>query len=275
MPPAIRVTRRRFAAILAGAALALSLGAGLGVGTSQAAEALRIGVSAGPHAQILEAVKPIAAQQGLDIRIIEFTDYLIPNTALAAGDLDANSFQHQPYLDNQVQDRGYDLVSIAKTVVFPMGFYSSKFRNLADLPNGATIAIQNDPTNGGRSLLLLRAQGLIRLRDGVGLRASPLDIAENPKKLKIIELDAAQLPRSLGDVDAAAVNTNYALEAGLDPAKDAIARESAESPYTNIIAVRSKDKDAPWVGKLVAAYHSPEVKRFVLDKFKGTVVPGW
>ena len=249
--------------------------AAIALAGAASAETIRVGVSAGPHAQILEAVKPIAAKDGLDIKIIEFTDYVVPNAALASGEIEANSFQHQPYLDNQVQDRGLKLVSVGKTVVFPMGFYSNKVKKLADLPNGATVAIQNDPTNGGRSLLLLQAQGLIKLRDGAGLKATPIDVVENPKNIRIVELDAAQLPRSLGDVDAAAVNTNYALESGLDPETDAIARESAESPYTNIIAVRAEDKDKPWVKQLVAAYHTPEVKQFVLEKFKGSVVPGW
>lgn len=244
-------------------------------GTALADEQIKIGVTAGPHAQILEQVKPLAARQGLEMEILEFTDYVVPNQALADGDLDANSFQHQPYLDNQVADRGFDLVSVAKTVIFPMGFYSKKIKSLEELPDDATIAIQNDPTNGGRALLLLEANGLIELRDEAGLKASPLDITANPKNLKIVELDAAQLPRSLDDVDAAAVNTNYALEAGLDPNKDAILQESAESPYANIIAVRSEDADAPWVKTLVDAYHSPEVKQFVQDKFKGAVVTAW
>ncbi|WP_448191033.1 MetQ/NlpA family ABC transporter substrate-binding protein [Azospirillum sp. sgz301742] len=249
--------------------------AALTVAGTASAETIKIGVSAGPHAQIMEQVKPIAAKQGLDIQIIEFTDYVIPNQALSQGDLQANSFQHEPYLDNQVKDRGYEIVNVGKTVVFPMGIYSKKVKSLAELKDGAKIAVPNDPTNGGRSLLLLQANGLIKLRDGAGLKASPVDIKENPKKLQILELDAAQLPRSLDDVDAAAVNTNYALESGLDPNKDTIAKESADSPYTNIIAVRKADKDKPWVAALVQSYHSPKVKQFVLDKFKGAVVPGW
>jgi D-methionine transport system substrate-binding protein len=260
---------------LSALAAATLLGATFGVSGAASAETIRIGVSAGPHAQILDAVKPIAAKQGLDIKIIEFTDYVIPNAALAAGEIEANSFQHQPYLDNQVRDRGLKLVSVGKTVVFPMGIYSNKVKSLAELPNGASVAVPNDPTNGGRALLLLQAEGLIKLSDGAGLQATPIDIVENPKKIKIIELDAAQLPRSLGDVTAAAVNTNYALESGLNPLTDAIARESTASPYTNIIAVREQDKDKPWVQQLLAAYHTPEVKRFVEEKFKGSVVTSW
>ncbi|HYH19031.1 MAG TPA: MetQ/NlpA family ABC transporter substrate-binding protein [Azospirillum sp.] len=267
------MTRSRLFGALIGAA-ALTLAAPI-FSFGASAETIKVGVSAGPHAQILEQVKPIAARQGLDIQIIEFTDYVIPNQALSAGDLQANSFQHEPYLDNQVKDRGYQIVNVGKTVVFPMGIYSKKVKSLADLKDGAKIAVPNDPTNGGRALLLLQANGLIKLRDGAGLKASPVDIKENPRKLQILELDAAQLPRSLDDVDAAAVNTNYALESGLDPAKDTIAKESADSPYTNIIAVRAADKDKPWVKTLVSSYHTPEVKQFVLDKFKGAVVPGW
>lgn len=259
---------RSLASLLAGAAtLAVALGA--------SAETIKVGVTAGPHAQILEAVKPIAAKDGLDIQILEFTDYVIPNQALAGGDLDANSFQHQPYLDNQVKDRGFDLVSVGKTVVYPIGIYSKKVKSLEEVPDGAKLAIPNDPTNGGRVLLLLQSKGLIKLKDGGTLKASPIDIVENPKKLEIIELDAAQLPRSLDDVTVAAINTNFALEAGLDPVKDAIAREDADSPYANIIVVRKADKDKPWVAKLVKSYNSPEVKEFILTKFKNAVVPAF
>ncbi|CAO3457060.1 MetQ/NlpA family ABC transporter substrate-binding protein [Azospirillum largimobile] len=259
---------RSLASLLAGAAtMAIAFGA--------SAETIKVGVTAGPHAQILEAVKPIAAKDGLDIQILEFTDYVIPNQALAGGDLDANSFQHQPYLDNQVKDRGFDLVSVGKTVVYPIGIYSKKVKSLEELPAGSKFAIPNDPTNGGRVLLLLQAKGLIKLKDGGNLKASPIDIVENPKKLEIVELDAAQLPRSLDDVTAAAINTNFALEAGIDPVKDAIAREAADSPYANVIVVRKADKDKPWVAKLVKSYNSPEVKEFILTKFKNAVVPAF
>lgn len=239
------------------------------------AETVRVGVTAGPHAQILEAAKPVAARDGLDIKIIEFTDYVIPNQALAGGDLEANSFQHLPYLENQIRDRGYKLVSVAETVVYPIGIYSKKVKSLDELKKGASFAIPNDPTNGGRVLLLLQSAGLLKVRPDAGLRASPIDVVENPKSLKLVELDAAQLPRSLDDVDAAAVNTNFAVEAGLDPAKDPIARESAESPYANIIAVRAEDKDKPWVARLVKAYRSDEVKAFIKGKFGDTVVTTW
>lgn len=254
--------------LLAGAALAL-------LTTAASAETIKVGVTPGPHAQILEAAKPIAAKKGLDIQIVEFSDYVVPNTALESGELQANSFQHQPYLDNQVKDRGYKIVSVATTVNFPIGIYSKKFKSFDDLPVGATVAIPNDPTNGGRVLLLLKDKGYIKLRDGVGFKPSVADITDNPKKLKIVEIDAAQLPRSLPDVDAAGINTNYAKEAGLDPVKDPILREDPKGPYVNVIAVRTQDKDKPWVAILVESYRSPEVKTFIDQTFKGAVLSSW
>ncbi len=236
---------------------------------------LKIGVTAGPHAQIMEVVKKIAEKDGLKIQVVEFSDYVQPNAALAAGDLDANSFQHQPYLDNMVKDRGYKIVTIAQTIVFPMGVYSKKVKSLADLKSGARVAVPNDPTNGGRALLLLQANGLIKLKDGAGLKATPLDVIDNPKKIKLIELDAAQLARALDEVDAAAVNTNYAIPAGLVPTRDAIALEAPKSPYANIIAVRAQDKDKPEFKKLLKAYHSAEVKAYVTKEFKDSIVPAW
>ncbi len=233
---------------------------------------LKIGVTAGPHAQIFEQVKKLADKQGLKIQIVEFSDYVQPNAALAAGDLDANSYQHKPYLDQQIKDRGYKLAPVGYTVNFPIGIYSKKVRKLADLPEGAKVGIPNDPTNGGRVLLVLQDHGLIKLREGAGLRATPLDVTANPKKVRFVELDAAQLPRSLDDLDASAINTNYALQAGLNPGRDAIAQESAKSPYVNLIAVREQDKDKPWVQQLVKLYQSPEIRQFVQTEFKGSVL---
>jgi D-methionine transport system substrate-binding protein len=265
----------KFNVIKAFAALALATGV---VATSPAfaqGKPLKVGVTGGPHAEIMEAVKEQAAKQGLAIQIVEFSDYVQPNVALASGDLDANSYQHQPYLDNANADRGYKLVSIAKTVIFPIGIYSKKVKSLDVLKEGARIGIPNDPTNGGRALLLLQGQGLIKLKAGVGLKATPLDIAENPRKLRFIELDAAQLPRSLDDTDASAINTNFAMQAGLDPKRDAIAQESPDSPYANVLAVREKDKDRPEFAKLVAAYHSQPVKDFIQSKYHGAVIAAW
>lgn len=241
---------------------------------AQQNQVVRIGASPGPHAEILEKVKPIAAKNGLDIKIIEFSDYVVPNQALAAGELEANSFQNQPYLDNQVKDRGFKIVSVGLTVNFPLGIYSSKYKSWAEVPDGATVAIQNDPTNGGRSLLLLQDKGVIKLKEGVGFKPTVADIVSNPKKLKIIEIEAAQTPRSLADVAAAAINTNYAVDAKIEPTS-AILREDPKGPYVNLIAVREADKDKPWVKALLASYHTPEIKAFVAERFKGSVLAGW
>jgi D-methionine transport system substrate-binding protein len=164
---------------------------------------------------------------------------------------------------------------VGYTVNFPIGIYSKKVKSLKDLKDGARVGIPNDPTNGGRVLLVLQDQGLIKLKPDAGLKATPLDVIDNPKKVKFVELDAAQLPRSLDDLDASAINTNYAISAGLHPGKDAIAQENAKSPYVNLIAVREADKDKPWVAKLVKAYQSAEVRQFVVTEFKGAVVPGF
>ncbi len=239
------------------------------------AEDIKIGVTPGEHAQIMEKVKEVAAKKGLDIEILEFSDYVVPNQALADGDLNANSFQHQPYLDNQIADRGFDLVSVGKTITTPMGVYSKKVKSLGELAEGATVAIPNDPTNGGRALLILAKEGLIKVKPEAGLKAGPADVIENPKNIQFSELDAAQLPRSLDDVDAAVINTNFALEAGLHPKSDAIAIEGSESPYANVIVVRSADKDAPWVKTLVESYHDDSIKSFINDEFKGALIPSW
>ncbi|MCR6735437.1 MAG: MetQ/NlpA family ABC transporter substrate-binding protein [Afipia sp.] len=253
-----------------------ALAAGLaGVASAQQSQIIKVGVTPGPHAQILEAVKPIAARKGIDIQIIEFSDYVVPNAALESGELQANSFQHKPYLDNQKADRGYKIEPIGYTVNFPIGIYSKKYKSWDAVPQGGTLSIPNDPTNGGRVLLLLRDKGALKLRDGVGFKPTIADIVENPKKLKIVEIDAAQTPRTLDDVDAAAVNTNYATQAGLDPVKDAILREDPKGPYANVIAVRAADKDKPWVKVLVESYQTPEIRDFILTRFKGAVLPAW
>jgi len=263
------LNRRHFALAAAGLALGLQAPA-----FAQQNQVLRIGVSPGPHAEILEQVKPLLAKKGIELKIVEFSDYVVPNQALDAGELEANSFQNQPYLDNQVKDRGFKLVSAGLTVNFPLGIYSSKYKSWADVPDGSSVAIQNDPTNGGRALLLLHDKGVIKLKDGVGFKPSPADIVANPKKLKIIEVEAAQTPRTLADVAAAAINTNYAVDAKIEPTS-AILREDPKGPYVNLIAVRAVDKDKPWVKTLVEAYHSPEIKAFVAERFKGNVLAGW
>lgn len=238
-------------------------------------QVFKIGVSAGPHAQIMEQVKKVAATKGLNIQIVEFSDFVQPNAALAAGDLSANSYQHKPYLDAQMKARGYKFAAVAPNVNLPMAVYSKKVKNLSDLPNGARVGIPNDPTNGGRALLLLEAQGLIKIKPGIGLQATPLDVTSNPKKIKFIELDAAQLSRSLDDVDAAAINTNYAISAGLNPKADSLALESSDGPYAGQIVVREADKDLPWVKTFVQSYHSDAVRDFVNTEFKGSLQPTW
>ena len=175
---------------------------------------------AGPHAEILEVVRKTAAERGFEIKVVEFTDYVIPNQALAHKEIEANSFQHEPYLKNQIAKTNWKLRMVAYTIASPMGFYSKKYKSFAELPSGATIAIQNDPSNAARSLQLLHASGIIKLKDGSSVTAGLPDIVENLKRYRFVELDAAQLPRSLSDVDVAAVNNNYAVQAGLDPVKD-------------------------------------------------------
>ncbi len=241
-------------------------------------QVIKVGTVSGPDAQVWAVVQKVAKREGLNVKVIEFNDYVQPNAALDAGDLDANSFQHQPYLDSQIKQRGYKIVSVGLTYISPIGVYSKKLKSLNDLPQGAKVAVPNDPSNENRAFLLLQSKGVIKLRAGAGLNgsnATPLDVADNPKKLKFVELDAAQLPRALGDVDAAVINTNYALAAGMQPTKDAIALEDIRSPYANVIAVRIQDKDKPWVKKLVAAYQSEDVRQFIKTQFKGSMVPSF
>ncbi len=239
------------------------------------AQDIKVGVSPGEHAEIMEQVAKVAQPLGLTIEVIEFSDYVIPNTALADGDIQANSFQHRPYLENQIKDRGFDLVEIGTTITTPMGVYSDKLTDLAALPEGAKIGIPNDPTNGGRALLILQDLGLITLAEGTGLVPTPLDVTENAKGLEFLELDAAQLPRSLADTDASVINTNYALAAGLNPNEDTIAIEKADSPYVNIIVVKKGDEGQEWAKKLLQAYHSDEIRAFIDEKYEGSVLTSW
>ncbi|MDR3435376.1 MetQ/NlpA family ABC transporter substrate-binding protein [Telmatospirillum sp.] len=239
------------------------------------AETIRVGVTSGPHAQIVEALVPVAKAKGLDVKVIEFSDGTMIDAATDEGELDANAFQHTPYLDQQNHDRGLDIVSVARTVLLPIAGYSRKYKSVTDLPKGAKIAIPNDPTNAGRSLKLLEAGGLLKLTPGVGFNATVLDIVENPKAVKVIELEATQVPRSLEDVDFAVINTNFAIQVGLDPIKDSLLRESEQSEYFCLIGVARKNAGKPWVKTLVDSYRSPEVKTFVASTFKGSILPGW
>ncbi|WP_042248802.1 MetQ/NlpA family ABC transporter substrate-binding protein [Paracoccus sp. PAMC 22219] len=247
----------------------------LALSTAAMAEDITVGVSPGEHGEIMEKVAEVAEPLGLTIEVIEFSDYVVPNQALADGDLDANSFQHRPYLENQMTDRGFALVEVGTTITTPMGVYSDRIEDLADLPEGAQVAIPNDPTNGGRALLILQDLGIITLTEGTGLVPSPLDIADNPKGLRFLELDAAQLPRTLADADIAIINTNYALASGLSPRGDSIAMEKADSPYVNILVVQEGREAEPWVQTLVEAYQSPEVKAFIDEKYEGAVITSW
>jgi len=237
---------------------------------------LKVGASPVPHAEILNVVKPILAEEGIELQIVEFADYNQPNLRLADKDLDANYFQHIPYLESFSKEHKLDLTYTAKVHIEPMGVYSEKVKNLSELKDGAEIAIPNDPTNGGRALILLQQAGLLKIKDGVGINATVYDIAENPKNLKITELEAATLPRVLGDVDAAVINPNYALEAKLVPTEDALVLESPkDNPYVNILAVRKGDENRPEIVKLSEALNSPEVKKFIEEEYKGAVIPAF
>lgn len=235
---------------------------------------LKVGATPVPHAEILEFIKPDLEKEGIDLQIVQFTDYVTPNSALNDGSLDANFHQHKPFLDSLISDRGYALTPIANIHVEPIGLYSSKFKNIDELPNGAVIAIPNDPSNGGRALLLLEAEKLIKLADSTNLQATELDIVENPKELKIKPVEAALLPRTLGDVDAAVINGNYALQAGLNSA-DALILEGAQSPYANILVVQSSKVDDENLQKLKKALQSQKVKDFIQEKYKGEIVPAF
>ncbi|WP_010297832.1 MetQ/NlpA family ABC transporter substrate-binding protein [Candidatus Odyssella thessalonicensis] len=235
------------------------------------ANAFKLGVTAGPHAMIAEEVAKVAKKEGLDIDIIEFNDFVLPNIALNQGDLDANSFQHQPFLENQIKNRGFKLTAVNKTVLMPLGIYSKKLSNLKDIKEGAIVAIPNDPTNGARALLLLEKAGFIKLKtkDMPGI----FDITENLKKLVIKELDAPQLPRALEDTDIAVINTDWVILAKLDP-KTALMTEAVDSPYVNVLVIRTGDQDREDIRKLVQAYHSQEVKDFIDKKFaKAILIP--
>ncbi|MGL5206268.1 MAG: MetQ/NlpA family ABC transporter substrate-binding protein [Acidaminococcaceae bacterium] len=238
-------------------------------------QSLKVGVTAGPHAEILDEVKKIAAKQGLKVEVVEFNDYIQPNVALFQGELDLNSMQHRPYLDNTVKDRKYDLVEVAKSVNFPMAAYSQKFKKGEKIAEGAIIGIPNDPTNGGRALLLLAAQKLITLKEGIGVKATLEDITANPYNFQFKELDAAIIPRSLSDLDVAVINTNYAIASGMNPVKDSIFIESPESPFVNILVTKEKMKDDPRVKTFIKAYQSEETAKFIAEHFKGSVTPGW
>jgi D-methionine transport system substrate-binding protein len=235
---------------------------------------LKIGVSAGPYGDILRFTADLAAKEGIKAEIVEFSDWVQINEALNRGDLDANNFQHIPYLQNQVKQRGYDIVPLDASIVVPMGLYSKKFRSAADLPKGAQVAIPNDPSNASRALFLLQQAGLIKLKPDAPLNATLIDVADNPRGIKLIELDAAQLPRSLEDVAAATVTLNYAVLAGLKP-KESITLENEQSKWHLVWAARKDRKDDPRLKRFIALYRSASVKDFILTKFEGSIIPTW
>ncbi|WNM34021.1 MetQ/NlpA family ABC transporter substrate-binding protein [Streptomyces sp. Li-HN-5-11] len=278
----MRNTAKIATAVLAAGALTLGLsacGSGSGSGKADANAPLTVAATPTPQGEILAYVKDHLAQKaGLKLEVKEFTDYVTPNTAVQQGQVDANYFQHKPYLDDFNKKNGTDIVPVPGATVHlePLGVYSRSVKKLADLEKGATVALPNDTTNEARALKLLQAGGLIQLKAGAGYDATPQDVTSNPKNLRFKELEAAQLPRSLGDVDAAVINGNYALEARLSPAKDALAAESAKgNPYANFLAVKKGNENDPRVRKLAELLTSPEVRKFIESKYDGAVVPAF
>ena len=256
--------------------LALSLALTAAVGVASANTKLVVGASATPHAEILEAAKPILAEKGIDLEIVVFDDYVQPNLALDAGDLDANYFQHLPYLEQFNEERGTKLVSAGAIHYEPFGIYAGKTASLDELADGAKVAVPNDATNEARALLLLEANGLLKLKDGAGLKATKTDIVENPKNLDILEVEAAQVPRSLPDVDVAVINGNYAIEAGLK-VSDALAVEASDSEaattYGNVVAVQEGKEEDAKTKALMEALTSDAVKEYIEQTYEGAVVP--
>lgn len=248
-------------------------------GTDAPAETvvLKVAASPTPHAEILEQCVPILAEQGIDLQITEYGDYIVPNTAVEEGDEDANYFQHTPYLDQFNAENGTHLVSVGKFHYEPMGVYAGKTASLEDLADGATVAVPNDATNEARALQLLAAQGLIEINPDAGLNATPNDITSNPKNLQFTELEAAMIPNTLEEFDLNVINSNYALQAGLNPAEDALASEDADSDaaqtYANIVAVKEGSEEAPAVLALVEALHSDTIQEFINTNYNGSVLP--
>ncbi len=237
---------------------------------------LKVGASPVPHAEILEQIKPVLAKQNIELKVIEFSDYIQPNMALSDKELDANFFQHEPYLMNFISEhKNLKLKNAGGVHVEPMGVYSKKVKKLDELKDGDSVAIPNDPTNGGRALLLLEKAGVIKLKEGLGVKATVQDVTENKKKLQFKEIEAAQLPRSLDDVTIAVINTNFAMQASLNPTKDAIFIEDKTSPYSNIVAGREGDEKRPEIVALLKALQSKEVKEFIEKKYGGAIVPAF
>ena len=236
---------------------------------------ISVGVTPVPHGEVMEFVKPIVAKQGVDLKIVEFNDYVQPNLATDDGELDANYFQHRPYLEEFTKDHGINLVEVATVHIEPMGVYSKQIKEINELKDGAVIAIPNDPTNGGRALLLLNKAGVITLEDPTDITATVMDIKDNPKNIEIRELEAAQLPRALEDVDAAVINTNFAMQADLIPQRDAIVIEGADSPYVNILVANPESAQKEDMKILIKAVQSEETRAFIEKQYKGAVLPAF
>lgn len=245
--------------------------------TSGLAQAATLSVAATPvpHGDILRLIEPDLKAQGIDLKIIEFSDFVSPNIALDAGEVDANYYQHGPFLNDAVKSRGLKIVSVSPVHILPMAAYSNKLKKITDIKKGATVSIPNDPSNGGRALLLLQSAGLIKLKADAGVTATPLDIAENPRRLRFAEVEAAQVPRTIDDVDLAIVNSNYAIGVGLNPLTDSIYLEDKSSPYAVVVATRKGHENDANVQALVKTLKSQKVKDFMIEKYKGSVVPVW
>jgi len=241
--------------------------------SAQAADRLVVGASPTPHAEILENLKPMLAKEGVELDVRIYTDYVQPNVQLAEKRIDANFFQHKPYMDEFNRSRGTHLVAVSDIFVAPFGAYSSKIKNIKDLKDGATVAIPNDAVNGGRALQLLHQAGVIQLSDPNNTKSTVKDIAANPKNVKIKQLEAPMLPRVLPEVDLAIINTTFALEAKLNPTTDALFLEGDKSSFANLLAARADNQDSPAMRKLVAALRSPQAAKFMQDRFKGSIVP--
>jgi D-methionine transport system substrate-binding protein len=267
--------RRSIFGLALASALAL-VGLAAAPASPAAAETVRVGIVGGEDEDVWQVVADQAAKSGLTIKAVVFNDYTQPNEALERGDVDANAFQHKPYLDNQIKTRGYHIVPVGFTAVWPIGLYSHKHHAVADLPQGAIIGVPNDPSNEGRALIVLQSAGLIKLRDGAGILATTADIVSNPKDVKIKELDAGVVGRAIDDLDAAVVNTDWALKSGLKPDTDRIAQEPlADNPYRNFIAVKVGHENDPWVKTLVSAYQNDAVKDALAKVYHGTGLPAW
>jgi len=266
---AVALTRRASLAALAVSALALATFAS-SLPSVAADKSIKVGIMSGEDEDVWRVVTAEAEKKGLKIETITFNDYTQPNEALERGEIDANAFQHQPYLDNQIKTHGYHIVRVGYTGVWPIGLYTKKYKAVFEIPEGAIVGLPNDPSNEGRALRVLQNEGLIKLKDGTGILATIADITDNPKKLEIKELDAGIVGRSIDDLDAAVVNTDWALKSGLSP-KERIAQEPiSDNPYRNFIAVKEDNKDADWVKTLVSSYQNDAVKAEFDKVYKGT-----